>query len=239
MTSNCNKFYLVQSGNGCYDIATANGISLSDFVAWNPDVKSDCSGLFPNWYVCVGIIGGTTTSVSSTPSSTVPSSPTVPRNGITTPTPTQTGMVTNCNKFYDVVSGDGCYSIAQSYSIPLNSFYSWNPAVGTSCASLWPNYYVCVSTVGYASSPASTTTPPTTVTPGNGITTPTPTQTGMVKNCDKFYDVQTGDGCYSIAQSYSIPLDSFYSWNPAVGTSCASLWAGYYVCVATATSIPH
>lgn len=52
-------------------------------------------------------------------------------------------MVSDCDKFYDVESGDGCYDIAASYGIALTDFYNWNPAV-SSCADLWPSYYVCV-----------------------------------------------------------------------------------------------
>ena len=37
------------------NIATAEGIALSDFYAWNPAVKDDCSGLEAEYYICVGI----------------------------------------------------------------------------------------------------------------------------------------------------------------------------------------
>lgn len=33
----------------------------------------------------------------------------------------------------------------RSVVIAYSDFYSWNPAVGTSCASLWPGYYVCIA----------------------------------------------------------------------------------------------
>jgi len=55
MTQNCNSFYGVKSGDGCYDIANDNGISLSDFYAYNPTVGSDCSKLYPDTYLCVGV----------------------------------------------------------------------------------------------------------------------------------------------------------------------------------------
>lgn len=34
MISSCNKFYFVQAGDTCGDIATHNGIALTDFYAW-------------------------------------------------------------------------------------------------------------------------------------------------------------------------------------------------------------
>jgi transposase-like protein len=43
-----------------------------------------------------------------------------------------------------VVKGDGCWAIANTYKIELNDFYKWNPAVGSTCAQLRPDNYVCV-----------------------------------------------------------------------------------------------
>ncbi|KAK1984913.1 LysM domain-containing protein [Colletotrichum cereale] len=54
MISGCLKFYFVQKGDGCWAIANSAGISLDDFYKWNPAV-GDCSGLWPEVYVCVGI----------------------------------------------------------------------------------------------------------------------------------------------------------------------------------------
>ena len=41
-------------------------------------------------------------------------------------------------------SGDQCDTIATRYSISLADFYSWNPAAGRSCQSLWLDYYIYV-----------------------------------------------------------------------------------------------
>lgn len=60
------------------------------------------------------------------------------------PTPYQTGMATNCNKFHMVVSGDECGTIATSAGITLANFYLWNPAVGSTCATLDLGDYVCI-----------------------------------------------------------------------------------------------
>ncbi|KIM98195.1 carbohydrate-binding module family 50 protein, partial [Oidiodendron maius Zn] len=79
-----------------------------------------------------------TTSIAST---------TTPANGISTPTPYQTGMATNCNKFHLVVSGDQCGTIASNAGITLANFYAWNPAVGSTCAYLDLRDYVCIGTL--------------------------------------------------------------------------------------------
>jgi LysM domain len=213
MVATCNKFYLVQSGDECGTIASNEDISLDDFYSWNPAVGTNCTDLDVGDYVCVDIIGFTPTTTTSTPG-----------DGITTPTPIQTGMVSTCNKFYLVQSGDECGTIASDEGISLDDFYSWNPAVGTSCQYLALGDYVCVDIIGFT--PTTTTT-----SAGDGVTTPTPHQTGMVSDCDKFYLVQSGDECGTIASNEGITLANFYAWNPAVGTSCQYLGLGDYVCV--------
>ncbi|GKT62699.1 lysM domain-containing protein [Colletotrichum tofieldiae] len=227
MTKSCNKFYLVKSGDGCANIASANGVPLADFYSWNPAVGDTCGGLWANVYVCVGIIGG---GGGGTGTTQPPATTTAPGNGISTPTPIQDGMTGSCNKFYFVKSGDGCATIASSNGIGLSDFYTWNPAVGSTCSGLWANVYVCVGVIGN-SSPSTTTAPVSTTTAGNGVSTPTPIQEGMVSNCNRFTLVKSGDSCATIASSNGIPLSDFYKWNPAVGETCAGLWANVYVCV--------
>lgn len=77
MVGNCNKFYLVKKGDSCADVATNHGIALTDFYAWNPAVKNDCSKLLASVNVCVGIIGGSVLQPTTT-------SATTPPNGVTT-----------------------------------------------------------------------------------------------------------------------------------------------------------
>lgn len=176
LVSNCDDFYLVKSGDICYNIAQTYGITLEQLYAWNPAVGNGCGALWPTYYICVSIISvqpsksTLVTSAKATSSYVLPqpcwfdvskgqyicdgSSPptktsakpttTKAGNGIATPTPVQTGMTGNCKKFYKVVSGDGCWAIANNNNIALNDFYKWNTAVGSDCKTLYPDYYVCV-----------------------------------------------------------------------------------------------
>ncbi|RTE80388.1 hypothetical protein BHE90_005106 [Fusarium euwallaceae] len=217
MVKDCNKFHLVKTTTTCSSIETYYKLSLSDFYKWNPAVGTNCQSLLANYYVCVGVS-------SSTPTPTQTSS-----NGIETPSPIQNGMAKNCNKFHLVKTTTTCASIENYYSLPLSDFYKWNPAVGTNCQSLLANYYVCVSVVGWT---------PTPTTPGNGISTPTPIQTGMTKNCNKFHLVKSTTTCASIQDYYKISFADFYKWNPAVGSTCTSLWADYNVCVGVIGQTP-
>lgn len=123
MVENCNKFYAVVKDDTCYDIAAKYSISLDQLYLWNPFVGNDCKRLWPDTYICVGVIG-----LSETPSLTAsPSTTTTPTNGINTPRPIQSGMVNNCDEFYLVKDKDTCYDIAQAYKITLDQFYAWNP----------------------------------------------------------------------------------------------------------------
>ena len=230
---NCDKFHLVQDGELCTDILSIYGISLADLFTWNPAVGSRCTNLWANTYVCVGVIGGSTTGTIT--STTASFSSTTTGNGITTPTPTQAGMTKDCNKFHFVSEGDGCYSIGEKYGVTLAQLYAWNPAIGSNCNSLWLNTYLCVGVIGGFTtfSTSTTTSRVTSTSTGNGITTPTPTQPGMTSNCDQFHLVASEDECATIVSTYGIPLETFYSWNKGVGNNCQSLWLDTYVCVHT------
>ncbi|OJJ48046.1 hypothetical protein ASPZODRAFT_141589 [Penicilliopsis zonata CBS 506.65] len=229
MISTCDDFYLVVSGDECGTIAADAGISLATFYAWNPAVGTSCAYLDVGDYVCIGVLGGTTASPTT---GSVTSTTT--GDGISTPSPIQTGMVSTCDEFHLVVSGDDCATIAADAGISLDTFYAWNPAVGTSCAYLDLGDYVCIDIIGYTptTTPAITSAPSTTTTSsGDGISTPSPIQTGIVSTCNEFYLVVSGDNCATIAADAGISLATFYAWNPAVGTSCASLDVGDYVCI--------
>jgi hypothetical protein len=124
--------------------------------------------------------------------------------------------------------------------------------VGSSCQTLIAGYYVCVRISGEQESPFTekrntgallkqvdsspiTTATVTTTTTATAIAVPSPIQTGIVSSCTKYYQAQKGDTCVTIVNDHypNLTVAQFESWNPAVGTSCNSLLAGYYYCVAT------
>ncbi|KAK3898303.1 carbohydrate-binding module family 50 protein [Staphylotrichum tortipilum] len=124
MVGNCNKFHYVQQGQTCAMVAALYSISTAHYIAWNPAAKSDCTGLWSLTYAYFGLIG-------STPTPTA----TVGTNGVSTPLPTQSGgLVSNCNKFVKVNSGDTYDGICFFNYIPTVNFVVWNggptPTVG-------------------------------------------------------------------------------------------------------------
>lgn len=132
-------------------------------------------------------------------------------------------MVSNCDAFYKVKKGDVCDSIAKANGISVAQFVQWNANVGKDCTGLWLDTYFCVSIIGVDPTPTK---------PGNGITTPTPTQAGMTKSCKQFHFIETGQNCDFITKKYNIPKNTFISWNPAAKSDCTGLWAKTYCCVA-------
>lgn len=177
-------------------------------------MKSDCSGTVAGHSYCVEVNYGN-------PLPTSPTNPTTPTTKPTTgPSPTQEGIIKDCKTFYKAVDGDSCQKIVDSYgTFKLADFIKWNPAVGGSCNGLLASYYYCVGM------PDTPTTPP----PTNG---PSPQQEGITKDCKAWYKVATGDSCQGIVDKYrTFTLAEFSKWNPATGSDCRSLLAGYYVCV--------
>ncbi|KAF3805016.1 LysM domain-containing protein [Colletotrichum gloeosporioides] len=55
MVSNCKKFHFVQSGQNCDSISKQYGITVANFIKWNPAAGASCTGLWANTYACVGL----------------------------------------------------------------------------------------------------------------------------------------------------------------------------------------
>ncbi|KAL6695657.1 hypothetical protein J3F84DRAFT_348976 [Trichoderma pleuroticola] len=161
--ANCNNFYLVQPGDSCPAIESEFGISMSQFIAWNPSVNTGCTNIIAGYYycnlavgsscvtldvgyyVCVDAIDYTPPKTTTATTTTKKTSTTSSGNGIITPTPFETGMVNNFKKFYLVKSGDSCATTATSQETTATNIEKWNPGVGSLSMTLWLDDYICVS----------------------------------------------------------------------------------------------
>ncbi|ETS82828.1 hypothetical protein PFICI_04704 [Pestalotiopsis fici W106-1] len=155
------------------------------------------------------------------------------------PGPTQTGVASDCDAWYVVQDNDSCSGIVEMYgNFTLDQFYSWNPAVGSSCQYLGVGYAVCIGiSDGSTSSTTGTTISATATTTTSSA--PSPIMPSTDPSCTSYYYVQNGDSCYDIEQEYDITADEFNKWNPYIGSDCANLWASEYICVgAPATGTP-
>ncbi|KAF7173330.1 hypothetical protein CNMCM5623_005526 [Aspergillus felis] len=52
----CNKYLMQADGVYCYDMAAEEGITLEQLYEWNPSLNGDCSGLWPGYAYCVGVL---------------------------------------------------------------------------------------------------------------------------------------------------------------------------------------
>ncbi|KAL0929844.1 LysM domain-containing protein [Colletotrichum truncatum] len=221
MVKNCNKFHDIKTTTTCANLLSYNKITLEELFKWNPAVKSDCTGLQAGTWACVGVIGGTTTTAR-------PSTTTKPANGIETPSPIQAGMVKNCNKFHDIKETTTCANLLSYNKITLADLYKWNPGVKSDCTGLQAGTWACVGVIGGSTTPAP---PPTTTKPANGIDTPSPIQSGMVKNCNKFHNIKSTTTCANLLSYNKITLADLYKWNPGVKSDCTGLQADTWACV--------
>lgn len=149
----------------------------------------------------------------------------------------------NCDGFHKVSSGDQCDTIASKYGISVAQLKDWNTEIDDStysapkaqlgnpltcpfidCSNLWLGYYVCIHVPGTITTSAGSSTPSDT---SSG---PTPQMPGIIASCKTYYQVKSGDSCYSIYTAAGITLSNFLLWNTEVNSSCSNLWLGYYVC---------
>ncbi|KAK4096007.1 carbohydrate-binding module family 50 protein, partial [Parathielavia hyrcaniae] len=167
-TTYCTWWVDLTTPVACSTILSENAITLETFRRWNPSVSENCGTLPGGRSYCVEAMFEPPPA-STTTSTTTPTSTTVPGNGVSTPVPTQPGMISYCNKFHFVQQGQTCATIAALYSISAAQFIQWNSAAGSDCSGLWASTYACVGVI------EGTPAPSTTTKPGNGVTTPTPT----------------------------------------------------------------
>ncbi|KAJ6790368.1 hypothetical protein PWT90_09106 [Aphanocladium album] len=55
MVSDCVKFHYISKGNTCDQITSYNGISQHGFARWNPQIGSQCTGMWADAYACVQV----------------------------------------------------------------------------------------------------------------------------------------------------------------------------------------
>ncbi|PWN40463.1 hypothetical protein IE81DRAFT_305111 [Ceraceosorus guamensis] len=134
----CSPVVQVKSGDGCYAIADANGISLDQFYADNPGI--DCGAIYPGYSVCVSKTtpgsGGDTSPTSTTTSSA--------------PVPTETsgdggggGESRACTLYTTVQAGESCNDICNRAHVTLYDLQQLNSG-NQLCASLQSGQALCV-----------------------------------------------------------------------------------------------
>nr|POE96544.1 killer toxin subunits alpha/beta [Quercus suber] len=117
-------------------------------------------------------------------------------------------------KTTQVVSGDGCGSLAQKCGITGDQFTKYNPGTDF-CAKLQPYQHVCCS---------------------EGTMPDFAPKTNSDGSCAT-YTVTNGDNCAKISAQYSLTIDKLSSFNTKTwawnGCDSKSLWVGTVICVSS------
>ncbi|KAF1812797.1 hypothetical protein P152DRAFT_395832 [Eremomyces bilateralis CBS 781.70] len=232
--ASCNRWHLVLAADTCETIYRMYSSTLNkkQLLEWNPALSADCSGLYYQWWVCVGIQVQTTPALSFPPVTSGSDAPPEPTEYTPTlvptidssfiPSPTQPGTAPECDGWYKTSTNDTCYDLLQNFGyVSMEQFVLWNPAVGADCTALLADTYYCIA--DFPSPPQPPTVPPT----------PSPVSGGNPANCTTWYQMTGSDTCDSIALMFgTFSKDEFMTWNPLVGGDCSGLTEYLWYCVA-------
>jgi len=136
----------------------------------------------------------------------------------TIPSPIQSGVISNCNKYEKTNSGGAkCDKFAARIGVSLAQLYAWNSILGPNgenCGSKFVgDTYYCVGV-----------TPP-----------PGATQAGITPYCTKYEKANPGGSCPVFANRVGISTSQLYAWNSVLGNNgqnCqSSFWGDTYYCV--------
>ncbi|EIN13862.1 hypothetical protein PUNSTDRAFT_41286 [Punctularia strigosozonata HHB-11173 SS5] len=144
-----------------------------------------------------------------------------------------------CNT-YTIAANDTCDSVAAvaasqaGISVTTTQLQSFNPDLGTYCQlmALRVGKLICLSPNGGFPKLGATTGAQPSATPTALAPLPTPTVSGTTTACGRWYQVQSGDICQTVALANSVSLADFQTLNPQIDENCTNLWLDYYYCVA-------
>ncbi|KAK7425110.1 hypothetical protein QQX98_000024 [Neonectria punicea] len=230
----CNNWHLVLPGSTCVTVLNRYSAFMKkeDFFKWNPEVHTDCSGLFVDYWVCVGIRSNATASLewsTSTPDFTPPPNPTthkpttlVPIDSDFTPEPTHGPMPANCQNFHQAEADESCRDILKTYNyLSEEQFFEYNPALKKNCDGLWKDTWYCVGLGNELPMPPIVTTTPSSV------------PSGSSKDCKSWYYTTGGETCHLIVSMFgTFDYDVFVSMNPSVLDTCEDIKDNTWYCVA-------
>ncbi|KAJ7864455.1 hypothetical protein B0H14DRAFT_3443508 [Mycena olivaceomarginata] len=231
-TSNCGGWYFVEKGDFCTQVALNNSVTLEDFLTMNPELNSECTNLWANYWYCVApyppLNGGAPTTtitgaVFSVTSVSLPSpssaAPFVYPTGHPPPPPNLASgsITTGCDFYYNVASGDNCTGVETTFEVSHSDFTLWNFNPTSPCPKLTPGTAVCVMVTN-----ATAALPPT---PTNAAAGSAPS------GCARWYTIVDGDGCAKLETSFNLTQSQLFALNPELAPTCTNLALKEAYCV--------
>lgn len=132
---------------------------------------------------------------------------------ITAPSePHASGEISNCTRWLAPADFNTCKSVLDIAYLTFAEFYNMNPSVGPDCSGLSVGANYCMLTYPDGINPNDDWDEDDNIPSAlcTGIITPTPTQSGIISNCNKFHNVHADNGYLAIASSQHVDLSSLY-----------------------------
>lgn len=133
-TGECYKWHVIVPNDSCALLQNTLGVTMAQLIAWNPNLKADCSNLILDDAYCVQgpplPQTSATTAITTTPKPT--SSSTATRTS-SAAGPTTTSSAPTCAQTYAVQSGDWCAKIWEQFGLSEAAFRALNPALDAAC----------------------------------------------------------------------------------------------------------
>ncbi|KAH0022598.1 carbohydrate-binding module family 50 protein, partial [Aureobasidium melanogenum] len=145
IVSGCTKWYTAKSGDYCYVIAAANGISTDTFMSWNPAVNApSCNNIQVGYAYCVATCSSGSSSSSaltaagSSVAATSPAASTVTIATQTSASGSSSSSTSVASTAYKMYTGNGTVAAgwpAQSQWMDFDDMFTANiPIMQQSCA---------------------------------------------------------------------------------------------------------
>ena len=132
-TQECYKWHMVVSGDNCQLLQNTLGVTMAQLVAWNPNLKADCSNLMLDAAYCVQGPPLPSASTSSIPLTTTTSTTTTTKSTTTSSSSSSPTPTTTCTQTYTVSPGDYCSLIWTQFSLTESLFRTLNPTLNAAC----------------------------------------------------------------------------------------------------------
>lgn len=220
------KVYTVKKGDTCASIGTANKLTWTQVVTWNPIFGDSCNAInqYVGWTACISNPGGDYVNPHPTtpkPSTSAIATPTwIGTAASLLPKPTFGGMINgsdvwtfayaqgtrlDCAIFAngtDFGASAACADVANGYGVSTQNLTDWNPSLKDSCV-LDGKLTYCVQAARLNA-------------------------TTFTQYCSATDIPEYGLKCDQFLALWGLTVDNFAAWNDGVGSACENWVLGMY-----------
>lgn len=193
--------------NSNLSVIAPNNRTVTDTIIIGSPTATSSVGTITSIPLTSGVSGPSSLSSLTRPTTT---------EGVAPPGPTQSGIISTCNKYAIPEKDQGCWDFAVAHGITPDQLYAWNPAVGE-CTAFLAGYAYCIGISGSAKR--------------NDNLHAHLAELERRADCNTI-KVVSGDSCGALADKCKITPDEFTKYNPDI---CSKLVPGQRVCCSAGT----